>query len=349
MIWYSLVDLKNSKHSEEKHIEEVVIAYVLYFDEARGHIPLLIYPDDKYKDDKKYMRPIKYHSIWFLSSDDLSALDHIDLEYKGFTYFGKKFFTKSKRKKRRAGLEEETPETIVVIVSLPNDIEIFGDGLIRKLTEEIQDKYDDQLYKIIECEIAKEQVIKTEKVKSCIQEGTKIKEELRSSISKLISEYFATVVKQKDSTSIKQQKAISFLSLIGHDVSHIISGVSDFSFSNIKLFDPSNTESDKAELTLKVPLSISTVHMIKDSKELEIIVENKTDKEFKNVRVKITHVKEFFEKEIMDQFIDIWFPGEELLFISPILPQINEYLFFIIDDKNKDRLLSKRIDINLLT
>ena len=347
MIWYPLVDLKNSKLLEEKHIEQVCIVYVLYFDEARGHIPLLIYPDDKYKDDKKYMRPIKYHSIWFLSSDDLSALDHIDLEYKGFTYFGKKFFTKSKRKKRRAGFEEETPETIVVIVSLPNDIEIFGDGLIQKLTEEIQNNFDDLLYKIIESEIAKEQVIKTEKVKTSILEGTKIKENLRSLISKLTEEYFATVVKQKDSTSIKQQKAISFLSLIGHDISHIISGVSDFSFSNIKLFDPAKT--DKTELALKTPLVISSIHIIEDSKELEFIVQNKTDKEYNNVRVKITHVKEFFEKEVMDQMIDIWFAQEELLFISPILPQISEYLFFIIDDKNKEKLLSKKIDINLLT
>jgi len=168
VIWYPLVDPKHSKLLEEKHIEEICIVYLLYFDEAQGHVPLLIYPDDKYKDDKKFMRPIKYHSIWFLSSDDLSALDHIDLEYKGFTYFGKKFFTKSKRKKRRAGLEEETPETIVVIVSLPTDIEIFGDGLIRKITEEIQDKYDEHLYKIIECEIAKEQVIKTEKRMNCL-------------------------------------------------------------------------------------------------------------------------------------------------------------------------------------
>jgi hypothetical protein len=342
-----LVDPENSKLLEEKHIEEICIVYVLYFDEARGHIPLLIYPDDKYKEDKKYMRPIKYHSIWFLSSDDLSALDHIDLEYKGFTYFGKKFFTKSKRKKRRAGLEEETPETIVIIVSLPNNIEIFGDGLIRKLTKTIQEKYDEDLYKIIECEIAKEQIIKTEKVKTCIQEGTEIKEELRKVIAEITDDYFANVVKQKDSTSIKQQKAISFLSLIGYDVSHIISGVSDFSFSNMKLFDPS--KSDKTELALKAPLVISSIHIIEDSKELEIIVENKTDKEFHNVRVKITHVKEFFEKEVMDQLIDIWFPQEELLFITPILPQISEYLFFIIDDKNKNKLLSKKIDINLLT
>ncbi len=342
-----MVDPKNSTLLEEKHIAEICMVYVLYFDEAQGHIPLLIFPDDKYKEDKKFMRPIKYHSIWFLSSDDLSALDHIDLEYKGFTYFGKKILTKSKRKKRRAGLEEETPETIVIIVSLPNDIEIFGDGLIRKLTETIQDKYDEQLYKIIESEIAKEQIIKTEKIKTCIQEGTEIKEELRTLITEITEDYFDTVIKQKDATSIKQQKAISFLSLIGHDVSHIISGVSDFSFSNIKLFDPSKT--DKTELAVKAPLSISSIHIIEDSKELEIIVENKTDKEYNNVRVKITHVKEFFEKEIMDQLIDIWFQQEELLFISPILPHISEYLFFIIDDKNKDKLLSKRIDINLLT
>jgi len=341
-----LVDPKNSKLLEVKHFEEICIVYVLYFDEAQGHIPLLIYPDDKYKEDKKFMRPIKYHSIWFLSSDDLSGLDHIDLEYKGFTYFGKKFYTKSKRKKRRAGLVEETPETIVIIVSLPIDIEIFGYGLIRKLTKMIQDEYDELLYKIIECEIAKEQIIKTEKVKACIKEGTEIKEQLRTVIAEMTDEYFATVVKQKDTTSIKRQKAISFLSLIGHDVSHIISGVSDFSFSSIKLFDPSKT--DKTELALKTPLSISSIHIIEDSKELEIMVHNKTDKEYNDVRVKITHVKEFFEKEVMDQIIDIWFPQEDLLFISPILPTITEYLFFIIDDKNKERLLSKKIDTNLL-
>ena len=51
----------------------------------------------------------------------------------------------------------------------------------------------------------------------------------------------------------------------------------------------------------------------------------------------------------MDQVIDIWFPDEELLFISPILPQISEYLFFIIDENNKNKLLSKKIDINLLS
>jgi len=75
-----LADLDNSNSSEKNPIEELCIVYVMYFDESRGHVPLLIYPDDKYKDDKKYMRPIKYHSIWFLPVDEQEALEHIDLD-----------------------------------------------------------------------------------------------------------------------------------------------------------------------------------------------------------------------------------------------------------------------------
>jgi hypothetical protein len=77
-------------------------------------------------------------------------------------------------------------------------------------------------------------------------------------------------------------------------------------------------------------------------------VQNNTNSELHEISVKITHVKEFFEKEIMNQTIDFWFPGEELLFISPIIPHIEEYLIFIIEEENKKKLLSKKIDINLL-
>ena len=91
------------------------------------------------------------------------------------------------------------------------------------------------------------------------------------------------------------------------------------------------------------------IDIVEDSQEIEILVRNNTKEEMKDLRVSITHVKEFFEKEIMNQIVDFWFPEEELLFISPILPHIDEYLFFIIEDKNdKKKLLSKRIDIKIL-
>ncbi|MFX0069465.1 MAG: hypothetical protein ACFFAO_00025 [Candidatus Hermodarchaeota archaeon] len=338
---------EKSKNSELRCIEDLVVVYVLYFDEAKGHIPLMIYPDDQYKDDKSYMRPIKYHSIWFLDIEELEALDHIDLEYKGYTFFGKKFLTQSKRKKRRAGLEEETPETIVLIVSLPNDLAIFGDQLIRNLTSEIRGKFETKLFEIIEGEIAKDEIIKSPKIKQLIQKGEKFTKDLWNLISTTVDDYFSKAVREIDATSIKQQKAISYLALKGIDVSHINSAEGASTFSSIKLFDPSNKKAK--ELSLKGPLAVLNIDIVEDSQELEILVRNNTKEEMNDLRVSITHVKEFFEKEIMNQIVDVWFPEEELLFISPILPHIDEYLFFIVEDKNdKKKLLSKRIDINIL-
>ena len=116
------------KKSNRDICEGLTDIYLMYFDEERGHVPLFIYPEEKFSDlvhNKTFMRPIKYHPIWFLTVDEQEALDHIDLEFKGYTFFGKKFFAKSKRKKKRAGLDEETPETIIIIISLPNEVEIF--------------------------------------------------------------------------------------------------------------------------------------------------------------------------------------------------------------------------------
>ena len=340
-----MADWNHSKPLEKKHIEELCVVYVMYFDEARGHVPLLIYPDDRYKDNKKYMRPIKYHSIWFLPVEEQEALDHVDLEYKGFIFFGKKFLTKSKRKKRRAGLQEETPETIVIIVSLQNDIEIFGDDLIRELTLKIRENFDDTLFQIIESEIAKEEIIKTAKIKKIIENGSKVHDKLRNLIAKIITDYFSDVVKQTDIKSINQQKAISYLALKGIDVTQIFGPSGIQGFSNIKIFDPTKKNE---EFNFKNQFKIMQINVIEDSQELEIMVKNNTEKEINNAKVNITHVKDYFEKEILNQEIDLWFPEEELLFISPIIPHINEYLFFIKNKENKENLLSKRIDLNLL-
>lgn len=338
-----MADINNTK-SEKNPIEELCIVYVMYFDESKGHVPLLIYPDDKYKNDKKYMRPIKYHSIWFLPLDEQEALDHIDLEYKGFIFFGKKFLSYSKRKKRRAGLEEETPETIVIIVSLPNDIELFGDDLIRELTLKIRENFENELFKIIESEIAKDEIIKTEKIKEIIKNGTEVHHKLRDLIGKTVDNYFATVVHEIDIKSINQQKAISYLALKGVDVSYIFGPKGIEGFSNIKIFDP-NKKAAKDYGSNK-QFEIKNINVMDDSQEIEIMVKNNTDNEINNTTVNITHVKDYFEKELMNQEIELWFPEEELLFISPIIPHINEYLFFI--KKDKENLLSKQINLNLL-
>ena len=114
------------------------------------------------------------------------------------------------------------------------------------------------------------------------------------------------------------QKAISYFSLKGIDSSD-----ERFSLSKIKVFEPK---------------------IGNNNNEFEIIVQNNSQKEYNNISIKITSLKEFFETEIMNYTIDKWFPEEELLFISPIIPNVNEYHLFI--EHNKNQCFSKKIDLN---
>ena len=341
-----MAELFGPSSSEKNPFEELTVVYVLYFDEARGHMPLLIYPDDRYKDDKTFMRPIRYHPIWFLNINESDALDHIDLEFKGYTFFGKKFRAFSQREKRRAGLTGETPENIVIIVSLPNNIELFGDDLIRHLTQDIKDHFDKKIFQIIESEILKDDVIKSPKTKKIIEAGDKIKKQLRELIDTTTDHFFSTVIKKADASSIRMQKAIAYLAFKGIDISHIHSEDYKGSFSSIQLFDPDK----KGEVNFidKNPFILLKINIMEDSQELEILVQNNSLNEMKGLIVKITHLREYFEKEIMIELIDSWYAEEELVFISPIIPHIDEYIFFIIDEVSNEKLLSKRIDLNLI-
>ena len=135
--------------------------YMLYFDESQGATPLLFYPNESIKNNLEKMRLIKIHPIWFLDIKEHENLNRVDLEYEGNMYFAQKFHVKSKRKKKRAGLMEETPETIILILSIPNDIDIFGSALLNKITDIVIKNFQNTIYYIIESEIIRSEIIKT--------------------------------------------------------------------------------------------------------------------------------------------------------------------------------------------
>ena len=342
-----MADFFESNTAEENPMEGLCYVYIMYFDEAIGQLPLIIYPDDKLKNDRKFMRPIKYHPMWFFDIEDQDGLDHIDLEYKGYTFFAKKFLTKSKRKKRRAGLVEESPEIIVLIVSLPTDLETFEDELIKKLTKEVQDNFEEQLYEIIEAELLRDGLIKTPKIIDTIKKGTEIKKFLLKSVDKIIKDFFSKKIKMRpDVNSLQRQRAISYLALRRNEISNYMSGKGVENDSGINLFETNNeviSDFNKAS-----HFRINSINFIVENQEIEILVQNNTERETKNLNAKIIHVKDLFEREIMNQFIDVWFPKEELLFISPVIPHSDEYLFFQIERKNKEKLISRRIDIEMI-
>jgi len=329
--------------TDKDPFENLYEVYLLFFDESRGIFPLFIYPDENIKKDVEKMRPINIHTIWWMDMKDQAVIDHIDLEYGDKMYIARKFLTLSKRKKEGVQYDNYSTEIIVIMLVLPNDLNIFGGELLNQLTINIIKNFEGKLYLIIESEIAKEEVIKTPEIKEIIDGGDIIKERIKDIISVTCKNFFSSVINKSDINSIKQQKALSYLSLKGINVSSIANGVENEEFSNVRLYDIKMKS--KENLIFKTPLAISNVKINEGSNELEIIIRNKTEKELKNVLIKITKLKEFLESEIMDHIIDKWFPKEELLFISPILQNINEYNLFIKDDDN--HLLSRKINLTI--
>ncbi|MBA7605492.1 hypothetical protein ES703_12625 [subsurface metagenome] len=170
---------------------------------------------------------------------------------------------------------------------------------------------------------------------------------MRELIDKTVKEYFSNVIqKRAESPSLKTQKAISYFALKGFDPSSL-KGVDGF--STIELFDP-NKQTDN-DLTINQPLSITSINLVENSQEIEITVQNNINKELKDISITITHLKEFFEKEVMTQEIDFWFPQEELLFVSPIVPYIDEYLVSINQREGSEsiqKILTQRIDLKII-
>lgn len=306
--------------SEKKPFEDIFEIYLLYLDETRGNIPFLIYPDESIKNNKEKMRPIKIHSVWWTDMEDQAVMDHIDLEYSNRTYFARKFLTLSKRNQHRIGTDFDNPETITIILALSSHIYIFGADLLNKLTINIIKNFEGQLYKIIESEIAKEEIIKSDKIIEIIKIGEEVKQKLKNLIANTCKDFFSSVIKEDDKNSIELQKAISYFSLKGIDSSDERN-----SFSIIKVFEPKIGDNNN---------------------EFEIIVQNNSQKEYNNISIKITYLKDFLETELMNYTIDKWFPEEELLFISPIIPNVNEYHLFI--EHNKNQCFSRKIDLNAL-
>ncbi|TXT67694.1 MAG: hypothetical protein BAJALOKI1v1_20011 [Promethearchaeota archaeon] len=196
------MDNLESNHNPYKGLYEV---FILYFDEEKGHIPLLLYSDEKIVQKPENMRPVFKHPIWFLDIDDISAQNHVDLEFKDKMYLARKFYAKSDREKRRCGIQKEAPETIVIILALPTKLIVFGGELIQKLTTKMIDGFGNHFCELIESEILRMSPIKTSEIKEKINNGDIIKRRMKNEIKEICNCYFSNVIKPEGAKSIKQQ------------------------------------------------------------------------------------------------------------------------------------------------
>lgn len=294
--------------------------FLCYFDEARGHLMLYTYPE-YLKTDKDQEKIIKIHSIWFLDTESQEDLDHVDLEFGDRVYLAMKFIGESYREKNRSGMDETTPETYVLILSLPRDYSFLGKDLLISIYSKIK-AMSDRLYILIQKEAAIYKVVKSTKDRTIIEEGKIIEKDLHKICKNLLPNITPDAMNSLASATTKKNEKLAYL--LFHDISRSTPPSVPRQFEISKI---SETE-DKNEYFKKMVM-FNKLELIENRQKIKIAVKNVSLKDLFNITIEISQVQEFFETSHWETSIDTWFAGEELVFQYPISDLTNQYIFEI--------------------
>jgi len=332
----SIMKRKPSEESLDplKGLYEIFLAY---FDEELGHLPLFTYPK-LLKNDKQECRIISIHSIWWLDTETQQDLEHVDLEYSGRNYLATKFTAKSYRTKARSGLTTETPETFVLITSVPINLTPFGTNVLNTIFQKIQ-KIKDELYILIKKELAVEKLIKNQKDKDNIKKGIEIEKILLKICEESIPDITPDILKSITNIDNIDQENLAFLLL---DDLHLLEpGAREFDApqTEAKIEPPESHESE----VFKRKIEITNISITDINQKLKITIKNIAGRDLININIRITHIQEFFEAASWNTTIDSWYANEELIFQYPriISDTGDEYMLRVEDQTGK--LLVKKI------
>ncbi|MHA1105298.1 MAG: hypothetical protein ACTSPN_06200 [Promethearchaeota archaeon] len=229
-------------------------------------------------------------------------------------------------------------EEIIIILSLPLELEILGGKLLKKITNCVIDSYIDKLFMIIESEIAKFEVMKTPDIIEIIRRGDQLKETLLNEFKEICTEYFSYVIKILDNTKINSQKALSLLMLKGINLSNSSSKRIE---NDIELFKLSRIKPSEEEI--EEYFSIQSIKIIQNYREFEILIQNTSKNELNDINIRIIYILNYSEKEIFNLDLEYWLSEEVLVFTIPIEPLINDFFIFITDNNMKRQLFSRKI------
>ncbi|MFX1456071.1 MAG: hypothetical protein ACFFDB_11920 [Promethearchaeota archaeon] len=154
--------------------------YIMYYDNLRGILPLLIVPDESVKQNNKAMKPIYYHPIWTLSNKDESESEYINLIYRGNIYIAKKYSFTIEKMGNKTLYVQPGFNKIVSILVLPKELNYFRKICLKLTLEDTIREFKPFFHKIICSEILKQDLIKIPRNKSIIREGEIVKENIRN-------------------------------------------------------------------------------------------------------------------------------------------------------------------------
>nr|MDO8083349.1 hypothetical protein [Candidatus Sigynarchaeum springense] len=293
------------------NLEKLCVIYLAYFDEARGHQLLLVHPPEL-KSDTEFLqaesKTVFIHSIWWMGVDVQAELSHVDLEFGGRNYLAKKFLAPSHREKKRSGMDVNTPETVVIILSIPINLNPFGGDLLSQLYQAITARHMDEFSIAIEKAICDAKIIKSPRDKEISATGQKILDSITNTIRTTL-QGFASQLEVNVSSEDDKRKALAYL--LYQDIkARPVSQKAESGFFE-KIEGPPIVDIGSAA---RSKITMTEALLKNDENKIHVTLVNSSTDEICNCVVSIAYMEDFFEKYFYDVNIDCWFADEELNF-----------------------------------
>ena len=133
--------------------EDYYGVFIYFFDELKGHIPLYTFPSNLMENEVE-KRMLSVHSIWWHQDQFLKSekFTHIDLEIQNTIYTATLFFCRTKRIKRRSGMDAKKwqYERFILIIKAPASVSFIAQEILQQLKSHLELHMESKLCKLVE-------------------------------------------------------------------------------------------------------------------------------------------------------------------------------------------------------
>ncbi len=281
--------------------------FLYFYDEIRGHIPLFSYPSDLLlNEDAK--RIIKIHPIWWHQEKfiDSAKFEHIDLEMEGINYSATLLQCKSRRTKRRSGMESSRwkMERFILIIRSPASVSFIAQEILYELRLRITGEFGEGLCYLVEknLQFAEELSVDEEITKNASQ----VESDLINLCISLIPQMPFSKLNLDPSSS--QEEMIAFKTIKQPVETPITKR--RFTIPTIKKESPTVI---KSEVDLrKKPKKVKVLEIKEESSFIEVTAKNNSPNPMNNVILRIYESQGFFGHDLEVFRIARWEPEERV-------------------------------------
>lgn len=318
---------------DQTEIDNSYRFYLYFFDEIGGHIPLFSFSKNTFEEEKE-RKILSIHPVWWHQEKILesSKFLSLDLEMEGVVYSATLFLCKSKRKKRRSGMDSSKweNERFVLIVRSPSSVSFIAQEILHELKIRIQGNIGEKLCFLVENYLSTDE--KSEVREFYTQQSKSVEQQLTNFCQELIPK--TPIAKLEASLADEQQHPIN--------QSNGVQEKEETKEKKLYFSIPKTKKVDKAipkkkKVIESIPKRIKIIKITQNplNNNLQVITRNKDSQTFTNVTITVVQSEGFFKRDIFQISVDKWIPEENVCIEFELIADPKTIYFLRIEDEHE--------------